>query len=119
MRSWYADWVERSSIRAVSMGVGLGRTTLHKFVAGGTNPHPRVRRLLALGYLRGQSGGADEEAAQAPLARDEDSPGAALAILVDDYPETEQENVRRCLLDVLREAHGRAGREPPAWLSEE
>ncbi|WP_420125279.1 hypothetical protein [Longimicrobium sp.] len=52
IRRFAQDETELTSIRHVAGEVGLGRTTLHKFVAGETVPHPRVRRLLALWYLR-------------------------------------------------------------------
>jgi hypothetical protein len=43
---------ERSSVREIGEQIGVGRTTLHNFVRGITMPHPRIRRLLALWYVR-------------------------------------------------------------------
>jgi hypothetical protein len=41
-----------TSIRAIADEAGIGRSTMHKFMLGRTDPQPRVRRLLALWYLR-------------------------------------------------------------------
>lgn len=43
---------ERSSLRDVAERAGIGRTTLNNFVYHATTPHPRIRRLLALWYMR-------------------------------------------------------------------
>lgn len=50
------------------------------------------------------------------VTMDEGTALAAIALLVNSYPQGEREGVRERLLDVLREAHTAAGREPPEWL---
>ncbi len=55
VRELARDESERTSLRQVAAASGVGRTTLHKFLSGETSPHPRIRRLLALWYLRERS----------------------------------------------------------------
>lgn len=52
LREFYMDMVELTSLRSVASAAGITRSTLHKFVADGSVPHPRTRRLLALYYLQ-------------------------------------------------------------------
>jgi hypothetical protein len=77
MRAWYQDQQELSSIRAICQEAGIGRTTLHNVICDGTNPHPRVRRLLAIHYLK-TTGAGDPAVA---IARD------ALPKLLPGIPE--------------------------------
>lgn len=55
LRAYVLTVSERSSLRAVAERSGIGRTTVLAFL-NGTRPHPRIRRLLALWYLR-ETGG--------------------------------------------------------------
>lgn len=99
--------VAASSTRAVAAEIGISQPGIRKLLAG-ANPHAATVRKLLLWYLKpGTGGGADAETA-----------GAALALLVDGFPLAEQERVRRALVDVLREAHGRLGTDPPPWLAD-
>jgi hypothetical protein len=66
LRAFVLAEVERSSVRALAKKAGIRRTTLRNFISG-TMPHARVRRLLALWYVR-ESGGADADACEALLA---------------------------------------------------
>jgi hypothetical protein len=52
LREWYTDRVELSSVRDVSIQAGIGRTTLQNFLNRVSNPHIRIRRRLALYYLK-------------------------------------------------------------------
>jgi hypothetical protein len=108
MRRFAQDQAELTSIRQVAAEIGLGRTTLHKFVAGETMPHPRVRRLLALWYLRRQGHAAGDDVAVRPYA-------SALQILLGGVPEDVRERTTAEVLDVLERGYATAG-EPPAWL---
>jgi hypothetical protein len=47
-RDFARTQTEITSIRQVADDVGVGRSTLHKFILGRTAPQPRVRRLLAV-----------------------------------------------------------------------
>lgn len=100
---------EATSSRQVARAVKMSALGLRKFIAG-SEPHPATVRKLAEWYVRHA---ADTRALDANTA------AAALALLVDGYPEKERERVRQGLLDVLREAHGRVGTKPPPWVSEE
>lgn len=87
------DETELTSIRRVAAEVGLGRTTLHKFVAGETMPHPRIRRLLALWYLRRQGQPAHDDPVQ-PYA-------AALEVLLACVPDDDRASAAADVLNVL------------------
>jgi hypothetical protein len=41
---------KQRSQRSIAAEIGIGRTTLHKFVTGSTTPVPRVRHLLQVWY---------------------------------------------------------------------
>lgn len=51
LRDFARSQTEVASIRVVADAVGIGRSTLNKFILGRTSPQPRIRRLLALWYL--------------------------------------------------------------------
>jgi transcriptional regulator with XRE-family HTH domain len=107
LRDFVRSQTELSSIRQVAAEVGLGRTTLHSFVNGETNPHPRVRRVLALWYL--------QELEQAPdidVARPYVS---ALEILLADVPEEKRREAQQSLLEFLEQTH-EGGEATPRWL---
>src|SRR5688500_4392342 len=78
LRDFARSMAELSSIRLVAEDAGVGRSTLHTFITDGTTPHPRIRRLLALWYLRRQSG-LDEIELLRPYV-------AALDVLLADTP---------------------------------
>ena len=109
IRRFAQDETELTSIRHVAAEVGLGRTTLHKFVAGETMPHPRVRRLLALWYLGRHGQTAAEDEAVKPYA-------SALEILLAGVPDDSRARATEDVLDVLERGYGATGGEPPAWL---
>jgi transcriptional regulator with XRE-family HTH domain len=98
---------ELSSIRQVAAEVGLGRTTIHAFVNGESNPHPRVRRTLALWYLQKSAEAPDIDVAR-PYA-------AALGILLAALPESDREAGTAVLLEALEALHAGAG-SYPRWL---
>jgi hypothetical protein len=84
-------------VRAVAEKVGLGRTTMQKFIRGETQPHPRVRRLAALAYL-------DKEERDAEGSRGPPPPWSD--------PEVQ------LAMRVLLRAYARAGEVPPEWLTQ-
>ncbi len=108
IRRFAQDETELTSIRDVAAEVGLGRTTLHKFVAGETMPHARVRRLLALWYLR-RHGQAAEDEAVGPYA-------SALAVLLSGVPDRARAFAAGEVLDVLERGYAATCEERPAWL---
>jgi hypothetical protein len=108
LREFARHQAELSSIRHVAEEAGVGRSTLHKFVAAGTMPHPRVRRLLALWYLRRLSG-VDETELVRPYA-------SALEILVSDVPEPSRGRVTTDVLDSVVRGYAAVGEETPRWV---
>lgn len=104
MRRWYQDECELSSIRRVCDLAGVGRTTLHKFVAGETMPHPRVRRLLGLYYMRHMG-----RSAIAPQRE-------ALDLLVSGLPDAYRDVTVRDVLGILSLAHVASGGQRPTWI---
>jgi hypothetical protein len=97
-----------SSIRAVAEDAQVGRSTVHKFISAGTMPHPRVRRLLALWYLRRLSG-LDEFELIRPYV-------SALKTLLAHVPEPLHRHVTLALLDEIKRGCEEMGQETPGWV---
>jgi uncharacterized Zn finger protein len=107
MRELARDRAELTSVRQVADEIGLGRTTLHNFISADTMPHPRVRRLLALWYLREK---------EKESASEEKTYAAAFEILVNSVPPESRDEWRVALATKLAELHAAPGAELPAWL---
>ncbi len=105
LRDFIRSQCELTSTRAVAAETGLGRTTLHAFMNGATKPHPRVRRVLALWYLRKMN-----EAPDIDIVRPYES---ALSILLSSLPPEHQDSARALLIKGLRALHGTP---VPRWL---
>lgn len=108
MRRYAQDQVELTSIRHIAAEAGLGRTTMHKFVAGETMPHPRVRRLLGLWYLNATRGTAGAAATQ---------PETALNVLAGYFPAEVRPRLIHSLLDQMEQLAGEIGGEPLDWIA--
>lgn len=96
LRGFYADQVELTSLAQVAARAGLGRSTLHSFLAG-AKPHRRTLRLLGLHYLK---------------ARDTSPHSEALQLLAGD-----DEELCSAVLDTLATHLQRRARPIPEWLS--
>jgi hypothetical protein len=110
LRAFARDRAELSSVRQVAAQVGLGRTTLHNFISEDTTPHPRVRRLLALWYLRERE---KEQAAFSPEAYT-----SALTLLLDDLPARDRAPAIASLLESVAAAYESAGMPLPPGLAQ-
>jgi hypothetical protein len=108
LREFVRSATELSSIRAVAEDAGVGRSTVHKLITAGTIPHPRVRRLLALWYLRRIEGVNEVELVRPYVA--------ALDVLVQNLPEPWRTRAAAGALDRIEQTHTDAGEEPPRWL---
>lgn len=108
LRDFARTQTEISSIRGVADEVGLGRSTLHKFILGRTTPQPRVRRLLGLWYLEKVEQAHDIDVAR-PYA-------AALEILLSEIPHERRGAAEQDVLEMLARVHTPAGEPPPRWL---
>jgi hypothetical protein len=108
LREFARSQAELTSIRDVAEDAGVRRSTLHKFIAAGTMPHPRIRRLLALWYLRRREG-VDEVDLIRPYV-------AALGTLLANVPEPSRERVARIVLDIIWEGFAGTEEEAPRWL---
>lgn len=107
LRDFVRTQAELTSIRAVAIEVGAGRTTLHSFLNEETTPHPRIRRLLAVWYLAKLDEAPDIDVIR-PYA-------AALSILVSSLPEDERGVATVLLVESLGAIY--AGREEqPRWM---
>lgn len=71
-------------------------------------PHPRIRRLLALWYLRRLEGVNEVELVRPYVA--------ALDVLVQNLPEPWRTRAAAGALDRIEQTHTDAGEEPPSWL---
>jgi hypothetical protein len=109
LREFARSQAELTSIRLVAEDAGVGRSTLHKFITAGTMPHPRVRRLLALWYLR-RMGGVDETELVRPYV-------SALEVLVGEVPEQTRMRVTMHVLDSVDQGYTDAGEETPRWIN--
>ncbi|HEX2211514.1 MAG TPA: hypothetical protein VHG93_27760 [Longimicrobium sp.] len=108
LRDFTRTQTEITSIRSVADEVGLGRSTLHKFILGRTNPQPRVRRLLGLWYLQKVEQAHDIDVAR-PYA-------AALQILLSEIPQERRRGAQQEVLEALAQTHSQSGAEQPRWL---
>lgn len=97
--------VDGSSLRAVARSIGLSPSGLQKFLDG-AEPYRPTRAKLRHWYLGTQS--APTTAAEAE---------ASLQVLLKGVPPGERGEVRRRVLDAVREMHVAAGRPPPLWLA--
>jgi hypothetical protein len=109
LREFVRSQTELSSIRLVAEDAGVNRSTVHKFITAGTTPHPRVRRLLALWYLRRLSG-FDEMELIRPYV-------SALEVLCGDVPGPSRGRTMLAVLDDVEQAYANAGEEAPRWVN--
>ena len=107
VRELARDHAERSSLRLLAPEIGLGHSTLHNFLAGAA-PHPRVRRLLGLWYLRVTGGGEDGEALRAYTS--------ALDVLLAGVPAELRGRAAGEVLDVLERGYTESGTGAPPWV---
>ena len=107
LRDFVRTQSEITSIRACAAEVGLGRTTLHLFIQGQRNPHPRVRRALGLWYLRKQNEAVDIDVVRPYVS--------ALSILIAGLPEMDRDTASALVLETL-EAVYTSHAEIPRWL---
>lgn len=108
IRELARDRAELASLRHVAPVIGLGHSTLHNFLTGAA-PHPRVRRLLGLWYLRETGAEGAEEVALRPYA-------SSLDTLLGEMPESARAGTAGEVLDVLGRAYAASGAIYPAWL---
>lgn len=113
LREFARDESERTSFRQVAAAIGLGRTTLQKFIGGETTPHPRVRRQIALWYLA-------HHAPQGPAPAPDAWSGhrAALQLLVAGMPADERERAVAELLEAIEQVVAKSGLAVPHWVRE-
>jgi hypothetical protein len=107
LREFARSQAELTSIRHVAEDAGVGRSTVHKFITAGTMPHPRVRRLLALWYLRRLSG-FDELELIRPYV-------SALEVVFGGVPEPLRGRAMLSVLNEVDRAYAEAGEETPRW----
>lgn len=108
LRDFARTQTEVTSIRQVADDVGVGRSTLHKFILGRTSPQPRVRRLLALWYVKRVDAALDVDVAR-PYA-------GALDTLLAGLPEAQRPGTAGKLLADLEGGWAEAGAPRPRWL---
>lgn len=108
LRDFARTQTEVTSIRQVADDVGVGRSTLHKFILGRTAPQPRVRRLLGLWYVKRVDAALDVDVAR-PYA-------GALDTLLAGLPEAQRTGTAAKLLADLEGGYADAGAPWPRWL---
>jgi hypothetical protein len=107
LREFVRTQAELTSLRAIAEDAGVPRSTVHKFANENTMPHPRIRRLLGLWYLRRAP--AEEIAVVLHPWR------AAVDKLLSDLAGPERRLAERELLYALEGIYD-IRRERPRWL---
>jgi len=108
VRELARDRAEQTSLRHLAPEIGLGHSTLHNFLNGAA-PHPRVRRLLGLWYLRETGAAGAEEESLRPYT-------SALDLLLGGVPATARRGAAGDVLDVLERGYTAGGGRKPGWL---
>jgi hypothetical protein len=108
LREFVRSHAEMTSIRAVAEDAHVSRSTVHKFIASESMPQARVRRLLAMWYLRRVEGGDDPELTR-PYT-------AAIGTILADLPAAAHAGVMADLLDSVSRRCAEAGGSPPPWV---
>jgi hypothetical protein len=98
-----------TSIRQAADEVGIGRSTYHKFILGRTAPQPRVRRLLALWYLKKRYQVEDIDIAR-PYA-------TAIETLLAEMPPEQRERAEQKVLTALEAGFDLGPVSRPRWLA--
>lgn len=93
--------VDATSLRAVASEVGMSEAWVRRLLSSGLMPTPRTLRKLEEWHVRKGRDRADD----------------ALDALLEGVTDVHRGQVRERLLEVLREAHRRAGTHPPGWLA--
>ena len=107
VREMARDRAERTSIRHVAGEMGMGSSTLHNFLRG-TEPHPRVRRVLAEWYSREISKGGTEY--------HESTYTSALQVLLAALPAEVRPAATQDVLGAIERLHLKSGTPLPWWL---
>lgn len=108
LRDSVRSYAELTSLRSVAEDAGVGRSTVHKFVAARTTPHRRVRRLLALWYIR-RLGALDEMEVLRPYF-------AALDVLLGGAVPSVRDAVTLDVLRALEDRYTEGGQEVAHWV---
>lgn len=109
LREYARDRAEQSSLRQVASDVGVGRGTLQNFIRGETSPHPRVKRLVALWYLRERV--RDAEAATVEPYE------AALEVMVGALPDAGKRQAGLTVVEIVERVHALLGVAVPPGLA--
>lgn len=102
LRAYVRERVAGTSIRTTAQEIGMGHSTLYKFI-GGTTPQARMRTRLVAWYLRERRG---REPAQVAAAR----------ALLADLPGPERIGAVAVLADSLEYIYATARQPAPGWL---
>jgi predicted transcriptional regulator len=103
LRAYVRERAESTSIRAVAQEMGVGHSTLYKFI-GGSTPQARVGARLLAWYVRERRG---SEPAQVVAAR----------ALLSDLPRLEKTRAVAVLADSLEYIYATARQPAPGWLA--
>jgi hypothetical protein len=98
-----------TSIRQAADEVGIGRSTYHKFILGRTAPQPRVKRLLALWYLKKRDQVEDIDIAR-PYA-------TAIETLLAEMAPEQRERAEQKVLAALEAGFDLGPVSRPRWLA--
>jgi hypothetical protein len=92
----------------LSRNAGIPHSTLHSFL-NGSDPQPRVRRLLAVHYL--------QQVTEGRSGLDAADSASALAVLTRGIDGPERNEALGIILRAVHEAYHTAYLAAPAWLA--
>lgn len=113
VRKYANERANRSSVRELARRIGIGHTSLDKFLHG-ADPYVRNRTRLCEWYVReteGREGQAGSSEADAP-----GEPEAALDALLRELRGEPRSEARRRITHALAQGYRRMGLPEPEWL---
>lgn len=104
-----------SSVREVARQIGIGNTSLDKFLNGSV-PYARNRALLCEYYLREHRVHPIQQAEAVMVRRQDETPEALLTGLLKDLRGEARTEARLRITNALGQAYRRMGLAEPEWL---
>jgi hypothetical protein len=115
VRRYVNGRANNSSVRKVARQIGIGNTSLDKFLNGSV-PYARNRALLCEWYLREHRVHPVREAEEAAVQRQDATPESLLAGLLKDLRDEALTEARLRITHALGQGYRRMGLSVPEWL---
>lgn len=115
VRTYVNGRANNSSVREVARQIGIGNTSLDKFLNGSV-PYARNRALLCEYYLREHQVHPVREAEVVQVQCQDDSPETLLTVLLKDLRGEARTEARLRITHALGQGYRRMGLPEPEWL---